>query len=97
MFRHVVLFQWSESASASAREAAVRALGDWAKQAAVYGHVTVGTDVALVPNNHDVAVVADFPDRAAYQRYASDPAHLALVREHLAPLLESRAAVQHDC
>lgn len=96
LFRHVVLFKWADDASVMARDAAVDALQAWATRAATYGQVTVGTDAGLASGNHHVAVVADFPDRASYQRYASDPAHLELVREHIAPLVSSRAAVQHS-
>ena len=96
MFRHVVMFKWSPDAPGSAREQAVEALRRWATQAAAYGEVTVGTDAALVEGNHHVAVVADFPDQDAYLRYASDPAHLGLVREHIVALIESRAADQHS-
>lgn len=96
MFRHVVMFQWSPAAPETARGEAVEALRRWATQAATYGQVTVGTDAGLAEGNHHVAVVADFPDEASYRRYASDPDHLELVREHIAPLIDSRAAVQHS-
>lgn len=96
MFRHVVLFRWSDQAGAPEREAAVRALRRWALAAAEYGEVTVGTDAGLREGNYDVAVVADFPDRDAYLRYAADERHLALVAEHIAPNASDRAAVQHE-
>jgi hypothetical protein len=95
VLRHVVMFKWSPEASETARAEAVSALRAWAAQAATYGHVTVGTDAGLAAANYDVAVVGDFPDEDAYRRYAADPAHLDLLRSHLVPLIDSRAAVQH--
>ncbi|MEU8250326.1 Dabb family protein [Nonomuraea sp. NPDC048916] len=96
MFRHVVLFKWSEEAGEPVRAAAVSALRHWAVVAAEFGSVTVGTDAALREGNHDVAVVADFPDREAYLRYTADERHLAMVAEHITPNASSRAAVQHE-
>lgn len=96
MFRHVVLFRWADHAASAARDEAVAALRDWADAAAVHGEVRVGTDAGLPSADHDVVVVADFADQGAYERYAADEAHVALVRDRLAPLISNRAAVQHS-
>ena len=62
----------------------------------MYGDVRVGRSAGLPTASHDVVVVADFPDQQAYERYAADEAHVALVRDRIAPLVCDRAAVQHS-
>ena len=94
MFRHVVMFQWTETADASQRATAVEALQAWAEVAHEFGSVSIGTDAGLNASNFDVAVVGDFPDQAAYEAYVADDRHVKLVREQIAPLLGTRAAVQ---
>jgi len=94
MFRHVVMFQWAEAADDSQRRAAVASLREWAEVAEEFGTVSIGTDAGLNASNFDVAVVGDFPDQAAYEAYAADHRHVRLVREEIAPLLGTRAAVQ---
>jgi hypothetical protein len=94
MFRHVVMFRWSEEAGADRRDAAVAALG------ALPGHVmsvrafTVGSDARVNEGNFDLVVVADFDDAAGYLAYRDHPAHQAVVRDHLLPIIAERAAVQ---
>jgi hypothetical protein len=42
------------------------------------------------------SAVADFPDVEAYRRYAQDPAHLAIIAEHITPFLAARSSVQYE-
>ena len=96
MFRHVVLFKWSDQAAPADRDAAVAALRQWALDATELGRVTVGQDAGIREGNYDVAVVAEFTDRAGYERYAVDERHLAMISAHITPNAASRAAVQHE-
>jgi Stress responsive A/B Barrel Domain len=56
----------------------------------------VGDDVGLREGNADTALVADFPDAEAYQRYAQHPVHQAIIDEHVRPHLAARSAVQYE-
>jgi uncharacterized protein (DUF1330 family) len=56
----------------------------------------VGGDAGLAEGNAHTALVADFPDVAAYRRYAADPRHQAVIAEHVRPWLASRSAVQYE-
>lgn len=96
MFRHVVVFRWAPDVDARALQQALDALRRLPDRVPEVRAFTVGLDAGLADDNHDCVVVADFDDRAAYERYARHPAHLSLVADHLRPLLQDRVAVQHD-
>lgn len=96
MFRHVVIFTWTEATTAEQRDEAVVALREWGVAARDYGTLTVGTDARLNEGNGDVVVVVDFPDRDSYQAYAADARHEAMLVEYIRPILGSRYAVQHE-
>lgn len=96
MFRHVVIFNWTDEASSEQRDGAVAALRRWAETAREFGTLTVGVDVGLAEGNGDVVVVLDLPDRDTYAAYAADERHLAMLREHIRPILARRCAVQHE-
>ena len=50
--------------------------------------------MGLAAGNADFAVVADFADADAWQRYQTHPAHVAVVERHVVPNFERRHAVQ---
>ena len=54
-----------------------------------------GDNVGSGPNHHDMAVVADFDDLAAFKRYLESPAHRAYVEGH-AKIVAKIAAIQHE-
>ncbi len=96
MFRHVVIFNWTEAATTEQRDAAVVALRAWGQTAKDYGALIVGTDAGLNEGNGDAVVVVDFPDRDSYRAYAADERHEAMLVEYIRPILGSRHAVQHE-
>lgn len=96
MFRHVVMFRWAIGIDADALSRALDELRRLPERVPEVRAFTVGVDAGIAADNHDCVVVADFDDRAAYERYAAHPVHRALVSEHLRPLLAARSAVQHD-
>lgn len=92
--RHVVCFTWAADASTdaiSAAETALRALPGLIPEIRAF---TVGTDLRLAPGTSDLALVADFDDADAWQRYQDHPEHQRVVVEHVRPILAFRAAVQ---
>jgi hypothetical protein len=96
VFRHVVVFTWAPGSAPEQRDSAVAALREWVGQAAGYGTVSVGVDAGLAEGNGDVAVVVDLPDKETYLAYAADDRHQALLRDHVRPILATRAAVQYE-
>ena len=95
-FRHVVAFRWTAESTAEQRSAAVSALEVLARDVADLGRLTVGVDAGLSDGNADAVVVVDFAERADYLAYATDPRHVAVVTEHIRPILAERVAVQHE-
>ena len=96
MLRHVVLFTWTEETSPQDREATLAALRRLPEEVGGPTSFAVGPDAGLVPGNASTALVADFPDAAAFRAYATDPRHLAVIAEHVTPHLASRSAVQYE-
>ncbi|MCZ2860129.1 Dabb family protein [Blastococcus sp. VKM Ac-2987] len=96
MIRHVVVFTWSPNADADRRAATVEALRGLRQVVGGMTSLTVADDAGLVDGNADTVLIADFPDVAAFSRYAQDPVHLAVIAEHVRPVLASRSAVQYQ-
>jgi hypothetical protein len=49
---------------------------------------SMGPDLGLAPGNLDLAMVADFEDREAFEAYNRDPEHDRIRRELIAPIAE---------
>ncbi len=96
MFRHVVLLKWTESATAGERQAVLDGLATMPAAIPEIRAYRFGPDAGAAEGNHDVAVVADFEDKAGYLVYATHPAHVALITEKIRPILAARAAVQYE-
>ncbi|WP_448627886.1 Dabb family protein [Geodermatophilus sp. URMC 64] len=96
MLRHVVLFTWSDAADAERRAATLAALRRLPEEVGGMTAFAVGDDAGLREGNAHTALVADFPDADAYLRYAEDPAHLAVIEEHVKPYVAARSAVQYE-
>jgi len=95
MIRHVVLFTWSADADPDRRAATVAALRNLRSEVGGMTALTVTDDAGLVDGNADTVLVADFPDVESFHRYAQDPVHLAVIAEHVRPILAARSAVQY--
>jgi Stress responsive A/B Barrel Domain len=96
MLRHIVLLRWAGSATEEQKDrttAAFRALPD---QIPGIAALRCGPDLTLIDGNHDFAAVLDFADAKAWRTYQAHPAHLELIRTHVAPILAERAAVQFE-
>lgn len=96
MFRHVVMFRWREGADQAAIAAARGALGELASAIPEVRSLSFGADAGVREGNYDMVVVVDFADVDGYRVYADHPAHLALISDHLLPLIAERAAVQYE-
>ncbi len=95
MFRHVVLMQFTPEATAEQRQAVLDGLAGLPAAIPEIRSYVYGADAGVAAGNHDLAVVADFDDSAAYLRYAAHPAHQAFIAERVRPILAHRAAVQY--
>ena len=95
MIRHVVQFTWSADADADRRAATVAALRSLPEEVGGMTAFDVHDDAGLREGNAHNVLVADFPDVESFYRYAEDPVHLAVIAEHVRPILASRSAVQY--
>ena len=96
MFRHVVMLTLNEGTSAEAVESildGMRALPAQIPQIVSY---TCGRDAGVSEGNADVVAVADFHNVEGYVAYRDHPAHAALIRDRIRPVLASRSALQHE-
>jgi hypothetical protein len=95
MFRHVVLFTWAGDPSEAQRQQLADELGKMPGLIDTIRRYQFGPDAGVNPNNCDFAVVADFDDTAGYLAYRDHPAHRALVKNYVDPIVERRSAVQY--
>jgi hypothetical protein len=96
MFRHVVLFTWTEDATAAQKHALA---GELRKLPSVIDTIRlyqVGPDAGINPANCDFAVVADFDDRDGYLAYRDHPVHRDVVKNYVEPIVTGRFAVQYQ-
>jgi len=96
MFRHVVMFRLTEGADNHVREEILNGLAILPTQIPSVERFVFGRDVGIASGNFDIAVVADFADRAAYLEYSTHPAHVEFVRKCVRPYLQERSAVQFE-
>ena len=96
MFRHVVLFTWTDEATAAQKQALHDELPKMPPAIEAIRAYQFGSDAGLNPANFDYAVVADFDDQAGYLTYRDHPVHRELVDRYVTPIVASRAAVQFE-
>jgi len=96
VFRHVVLFTWTEDATDAQKRAVHDELPKMPPAIDVIRAYTFGPDAGVNPANCDYAVVADFDDRAGYLTYRDHPAHRELVERFVTPIVARRAAIQFE-
>lgn len=95
MFRHCVMFRWSDEATDEAKAAVAAGLDELAKMDCIttYKH---GPDAGVSDGNWDYVAVGDFADVEAYRVYATDTDHVALITDVIKPNISARAAVQYS-
>ncbi|MEV1004241.1 Dabb family protein [Nonomuraea sp. NPDC050202] len=94
MIRHIVLFTWTETATAEQKAAVTAELRKLPGLIPQLRSYTVGADAGLNQGNHEYAVVADFDDVDGYLTYRDHPDHQKVIADYIKPILATRAAVQ---
>ncbi|MBW8483692.1 Dabb family protein [Actinomadura parmotrematis] len=94
-FRHVVVFKWVEGTTVSQQEEVAERLRELPGTIPEIRAYSVGLDAGLSEDNADFAVVADFDGEAEFIVYRDHPAHRALIKEYIAPIIASRLAAQY--
>jgi hypothetical protein len=96
MFRHVVLFTWTEDATEAQKHTLAIELRKLPAAIDAIRTYHVGLDVGMNPANLDFAVVADFDDADGFVTYRDHPAHRAVIKQHVEPIAATRVAVQYE-
>ncbi|HZO35669.1 MAG TPA: Dabb family protein [Solirubrobacteraceae bacterium] len=95
MIRHVVLFKWKAESTAEQRAAAIAELRTLPDQIEAVRSFVVGENVGD-PDNHELAVIAEFDDIESFRAYSDHPAHLDVAIKTIGPILEQRARIQTE-
>lgn len=96
MLKHIVLMELKPDAPDGAAEAimaALRALPDTIPEILT---LRTGRNVVESDRNVDLGLVVDFADRAALDHYAAHPAHVAVVTDHIKPVLVRSIVVDFE-
>lgn len=95
MIRHIVMHKLkptaSEAAVAAWKEAALKMCEDSPE---VLSH-SFGENCGTGPNNYDTAFIMDFESLEVFRAYIASDAHMAYVKEHAIPVVDTLAAIQH--
>jgi hypothetical protein len=96
MFRHVVMFSWTDDvddAHIAAVSAALDSLPDKIDVLRSYRH---GPDVGISDGNFDYVLVADVDTADDFAIYRDHPEHVAVIQQVFAGKVAQRAAVQYE-
>ncbi len=96
MFRHVVLFSWTQDATEAQQLAMADELRKLPAAVDTIRAYEVGPDAGVNPGNFDFAVVAEFDDADGYRAYRDHPAHRTVVEQCVNPIVARRAGVQFE-
>lgn len=94
MFRHVVMFTWTEAATDREISGVAQQLAALPGLIGTIRDYRFGADAGVNEDNCDFVLVADFDDAAGYLTYRDHPEHQRVIRDHIAPVLAERHAVQ---
>ena len=94
MLRHVALFRFKPETTDEQIEAAMVALSTLPDQIDVLRKFRFGPDAGITEGAWDFAVVAVLDDADSYATYRDHPAHVAVLRGYVAPLISEAARVQ---
>jgi D-threo-aldose 1-dehydrogenase len=96
--RHSVHLQLTPEATDEQKSAMAAALRKLPLQIFEIASLHCGLDAGLAAGNHGFCLTVDFADAAAYQVYATHPAHLEVIQTKIKPILVpgSRIAVQFE-
>jgi hypothetical protein len=93
--RHTVLLGFVEGTDETHIDAIVAALEGLPSRVPTLGAIVVERDLAIDARSAHLLIRADFDSVADWQAYQDHPVHQEIIRELIAPVLASRAAVQH--
>ncbi len=97
MFRHVVMFRWSDEVDDAHVAEVGRRLDELPEAISVINAYRHGPDAHVNEGNFDYVAVADFDSADDYVTYREHPVHAAFIADMIAGRVAERAAVQYHC
>jgi hypothetical protein len=91
---HVALFTWKPGTTDEEVRVLQDALAELPQLIPEIRSFRCGADAGLAGGNEQFAVVAEFENVEAYERYASDTRHREVIERLVKPMLGTRHAVQ---
>ena len=95
MFRHCVMLRFKSGITEDQKNRAyegIRSLPDHIDEVVSY---SVGFNAGSRSDNYDLVVVGDFVSEADYETYAGHAKHQEVIADLIAPIIDSRTAVQY--
>ena len=96
MLRHVALFRFKPETTDEQIEAAMIALSALPDRIDVLRKFRFGPDAGITEGAWDFAVVAVLDNAHDYVAYRDDPAHIAVLRDSIGPLISEAARIQFE-
>ena len=94
--RHIVLFSFPEGRDADYLARLSAGLEQLAAAVPDIAEATWGADISAAADNFDYALVLDFADIDAYQRYRVHPAHQQFIRDYMRQVPMEKVRVQYS-
>ena len=96
MIRHVVLLSWNDKVTDSDVQAVTDGLAKLPSQISEIRSYQFGPDQQINKQNADYALIADFDSTEDFKTYVSHPAHVELMNNLCAPILDSYRSAQFE-
>lgn len=97
MIKHIVLMKWKAGTEATAIEAIEDGFSALVESLDSIHSYEYGSDKGLHSNDYDYALVAEFETEADFKAYVVDEQHQLLMKERIAPVMDSYTTLQFDC
>lgn len=95
MLQHTVMLTLVDAASTDQRDAIVDGLRALPGQIPGLEEIDVRVDAGLAEGNTAVLFRMTFVDEDSWRAYTPHPAHLALAKDHILPVLGTKTALQY--
>jgi hypothetical protein len=96
MLRHIAMFRFTPGTTAEQVDGAANALSTLPDQINVLRKFRYGPDAGITDGAWDYAVVAILDDATSYLAYRDHPAHVAVLRDFIAPIISDAARIQFE-
>lgn len=94
MFHHMAMFRFNPGTTKDQIDSITDGLASLPDQIDVLSGYRFGPDAGIAEGSWDYGVAADFADETHYAAYSNHPAHVAVIKDRIAPVVSEIARVQ---